>query len=300
MEVYRYSEWRQTAETLHMILQMIGKTKLALMSPQPEWGLVLLTPTARGFTSGFISDGTNGFDIHLDLYDSKVSAYCIDGRVAQFSLRDNTSVSEYYSDFMQMLEDVSCHPSILTVPQEVGYDTRFEEQLEKREYSVPHAQAYFENCIFAYRALLQFSSPYRCKKLLPSLFWGTFDMTTILFAGVEKPFPGDHIIEKVAFDEQFVEFGFWPGDPVTDEPSFFVMPYPFLQTDLTGSAVSPKEAFFSTQKKEFFLPLRDVLQYADPVASLVQFCTDTFDLIAREENWPGMEWFCKPLHNAKV
>ena len=298
MKVYKYSEWSQTADTLHMILQMVGKTKLALMPSQPEWAHVLLAPTARGFTSGFISDGENGFDIYIDLYDSKVLAYCIDGRIAQFSLRNNASVSDYYRDFMQMLKDVSCEPTILTIPQEVGYTTRFEEQTEKRDYSAEHAQAYFENCIFAYRALLRFVSPYRCKKILPSLFWGTFDMTTVLLAGVDKPWPdpNGHIIEKVAFDEQFVEFGFWPGDPATDDPTFFVMAYPFIEKDLSGRLTSPKEAFFSTQKKEFFLPLKDALLHSDPTAAVEQFCTDAFQVIANAEDWPNMEWFCKPLH----
>ena len=298
MNVYKYSEWSQTAETLHMILQMIGKTKLALLPAQPEWGQILLSPTARGFTSGFISDGENGFDIYVDLYASEVIAYCIDGRVAQFSLRDDAYVSDYYRDFMKMLNDVSCQPTISTIPQEVGYDTRLEEQTEKRDYSAAHAQAYFENCIFAYRALTRFASPYRCKKILPSLFWGTFDMTTVLFSGLEKPFSGSGTIERVAFDEQFAEFGFWPGDPTTDEPSFFAMPYPFLKTDLTDKNISPKEAFFSTEKKEFFLPLKAVLQYEKPLAVVAQFCTDAFQVIAQEETWPNMEWFCKPLDYA--
>ena len=300
MKVYKYSEWEETAKSLHMILQMVGKVKLELMPAQPEWGQILLYPTARGFTSGFISDGANGFDIHVDLYSAKVIASCIDGRVAQFSLRDNTSVSDYYDDFMQMLQDISCQPKLLTIPQEVGYDTRFEMQTEKRDFSVRHAQSYFENCIFAYRALLQFVSPYRSKKMLPALFWGTFDLTTVLFSGVEKPFPGNnvHIIEKIAFNEQFVEFGFWPGDPLSDDPSFFIMPYPFLTKDLSSEAVSPKEAFFSSQKKEYFLLLKDILHYDDPTEVVSRFCSDAFRLISKEENWPNMEWYGKPLPNA--
>ena len=300
MKVYKYSEWSQTAETLHMILQMIGKVKLALLPAQPEWAQVLLTPMARGFTSGFIFDGENGFDIYVDLYASKVVAHCIDGRVSGFDLRNNTSVSEYYSDFMQMLKDVSCEPKILTIPQEVGYDTRFEKQTEKRDYNAAQAQSYFENCMFAYHALLEFVSPYRCKKILPSLFWGTFDMTTALYSGVPKPFGGGHIIEEVAFAEQLIEFGFWPGDPSTDDPMFFVMSYPFLEKDLTNTHITPKEAFFSNQKKEYFLPLKDVLLHDNPVDVVKQFCQDAFAVLAKEEDWPNMEWFCKPVSNKKA
>ncbi|MCL1939726.1 MAG: DUF5996 family protein [Desulfovibrionaceae bacterium] len=296
MKVFKYSEWSETAKTLHMILQMIGKVKLSLMPAQPEWRQVLLYPTARGFTSGLMPDGDVSVDISVDLLSSMVEARSIDGKSAGFPLRNGASVSEYHGEFMRMLENVSCRATIFTVPQEVEYTTPFEEQTQKRDYDVEAVKAYFENSVLAYRALLGFAAPYRGKKTLPGLFWGTFDVTTVLFSGLEKPFSGSGKIEKVAFAEQLVEFGFWPGGPEVDDPSFFVLPYPFVERDLGGAGtLSPKEAFYNTAGSQFRLTLKDALRYDNPEAVIRQFCTDAFRIVTKEEKWANLEWLTKPF-----
>lgn len=295
MRILKYSEWADTATALHMVLQMMGKIKLKKMHAQPEWNHVLIYATAQGFTTGLIPNGDKSFDISVNIGTSMVYAHCTDGAVAGFPFRNQTSVSEYYADFKRMLKNIGNETDIYTVPQEVADTTPFEKQTIKYDFDCDAAASYFENCIFARNALLSFASPFRGKKILPALFWGTFDMTTVLFSGVEHPFPGEGIIEQVAFDEKFMEFGYWPGDTVVDEPSFFVLPYPFLQKDLGTGGVSPKEAIFSAEKKEYFLPARDVLKYDDPMEVLKQFCCDTFDVIAKAEDWQAIEWFNKPL-----
>ena len=42
MNVLTYGEWRDTCDTVHMLLQMMGKAKLQSMDPQPEWKQVVL------------------------------------------------------------------------------------------------------------------------------------------------------------------------------------------------------------------------------------------------------------------
>lgn len=291
----KFSEWADTATTLHMILQMMGKVKLGRMHAQPEWNHALLQLTPNGFTTGLIPHGDSSFDISFDLRASVVSARCTTGLTASFPVHDTQSVSAYYAAFMEMLAHIGHETKINRTPQEMTITTPFDEQTQAHAYDIAAAWDYYDTCVFAHNALLQFASPFRGKKILPTMFWGTFDMTTVLFSGVEHPFPGKGLIEQVAFDEQFVEFGFWPGDPNADDPSFFVLPYPFLEKDLSGEKVSPKEAFYSTAKKEFFLSLKDVLSHENPAEVLRQFCEDTFRVVAKAEDWPSVEWFTKPL-----
>ena len=47
-----YGEWAPTKKTLHLVVQMLGKAKLALAPPQPEWLHVPLFLGARGFATG--------------------------------------------------------------------------------------------------------------------------------------------------------------------------------------------------------------------------------------------------------
>jgi hypothetical protein len=47
-----YDEWAPTRKTLHLYAQMIGKLKLALHPPLPEWLHTGLLLDARGFATG--------------------------------------------------------------------------------------------------------------------------------------------------------------------------------------------------------------------------------------------------------
>lgn len=293
--VMQFSQWADTAHVIHMLTQMMGKVKLGRMESQPEWNHALLSPTSSGFTTGLIPQGETSFEIVLDIEASTVQARCTSGLAAGFPIREGRSISGYYADFLKILEHIGHAITLNPAPQEVANTTPFDRQTQPLAYDINSARSYFEACIFAHNALLTFAAPIRGKKILPSLFWGTFDMTTVIFAGVDRPYGGKGLIERVAFDEQFVEFGFWPGDTNVEDPSFFVLPYPFLEKDLTGSRVSPKEAFYSMEKKEFFLPLKDVLRYDNPQEVVLNFCRDTFDIVAREEHWPNLDWFTKPL-----
>ena len=57
------------------------------------------------------------------------------------------------------------------------------------------------------------------------------------------------------------------------------------------------EQIFSREKNEYFLSLADALSYPDPEEILQQFFSDTFATVAREENWPNLDWFTRPLPN---
>lgn len=295
MKLINYSEWAQTAHAIHMITQMMGKVKLRKMAAQPEWNHSVLQMTAGGFTTGLIPDGERAFTVEVDLAQSIVLARCTSGVQAAFPLREGGTIGGYYAAFRAALAHIGHPTEINPVPQECATVVPFGEQDQLLSYDASCALAWFDACNLAHSGLLRFAAPFRGKKILPSLFWGTFDLTTVLFAGEDHLFSGSGLIEKVAFDERLVEFGFWPGDEKADAPSFFVLAYPFLTRDLSAARVRPAGAFYSPEKMEYFLPLKDALAQPDPAAAIYDFCCDSFAVIAKEEQWPQMDWFQKPL-----
>ncbi|MCD7897387.1 MAG: DUF5996 family protein [Planctomycetaceae bacterium] len=295
MNILRYDEWTDTALTLHLVSQMLGKVKLVRMAPQPEWNHIVLYLTADGVTTGLIPNGDRTFAVDMHFREGRVSVTDISGRSSGFSFRSGRSVGEYYEEFHRMLADVTCQTEIHSTPMEMTITTPFHEQTEKREYNNEQAAEFHRMCVFAQNALLEFVAPFRGKKMLPSFFWGTFDTTAILFGGQSRPFTGHGIIERVAFDEQMMEFGFWPGDDAVREPSFFILPYPFLKSDLTGEPIRPDRAVFSREKAEFFLTLRDAFSYPDPKQAVVDFCRSGFAIITSHEKWINLDWLSKPL-----
>lgn len=293
--ILTYDKWTDTAYTLHMIAQMMGKVKLVRCPAQPEWGHIVLYFTPQGLTTGLIPNGERSFAIHLNLDTSTVFTQTVSGDTSGFSLRNNTSVSEYYNDFKKMLAALVCDTVINETPQEMATKIPFYDDTPKRDYDGCAARDFFRMYVYAHNMLLDFSSPFRGKKLLPSFFWGTFDVSTVLFSGKPSPFPGSGVIESNGFDEQFLEAGFWAGDSTLDDPSFFIMPYPFIKDGLAGYPIKPDKAVWSTVKMEYFLSLKDALSYPDPQAAIREFFENAFSVVTRHENWNCVDWFTMPL-----
>ena len=161
-----------------------------------------------GFTTGYLAHGSGGLQIDLDVTDAQVRALNTEGAAAAFPLRECLSVSDCYDRFVDLLENVGHPCPIYPVPQEMFTDEPFYHLDEPLAFDDLRAQAYFDQCLFARDALLEFSAPWRGKKTPPSLYWGTFDMTCVLFSGEPCPFDSEaSLVERVALDEQLVEFG---------------------------------------------------------------------------------------------
>ncbi|MEA4853190.1 MAG: DUF5996 family protein [Christensenella sp.] len=295
LTILKYEDWKDTAYVLHSISQMMGKVKLARMPSQPEWGQVVLLLTPQGFSTGLIPNGEKSFSIVLNFDTATVFAQTVSGETSGFSLRNHTSVSEYYRDFHHMLTMLACDTEISPVPQETPTQIPFPEDTAKYDYDNDAARAFFAMAVFAYGQLLDFVSPFRGKKLLPSFFWGTFDLSAILFSGMPCPFDGKGIIEENAFDERFVEFGFWPGDPANADPSFYVLPYPFLKSIGTQTKARPDKAAYSAQKSEYFLTLAAALSYREPQRAIQDFFGSVFHGVVKSEEWKDLAWLTKAL-----
>jgi len=295
MKIIDYNQWSNTAEMLQILSQMLGKVKLQRVPAQPGWAHILLYPTASGFTTGLIPKDSEGFIINLDILESRIYAKTTEGTTAGFKFDDGKSIKEYYNAFRNMLFEVICDTEIYPMPQEMSLKKPFNEDYGKRNYNKDDAKNYHKVATFVYNELTKFAAPYRNKKILPGLFWGTFDITTILYSGEEAPFPGNTIIERSAFDEKLIEFGFWPGDSNYEKPTFFVLPYPFLTEDLSKSPIRPNKAFYSKEKSEFFLSLEDVMNYSNPSKAIQDFFHSAFTILATHERWHNVNWYEKPL-----
>ena len=141
MNVLTYGEWRDTCDTVHMLLQMMGKAKLQSMDPQPEWKQVVLDADANGFTTGLIPFGADGFEIKLNIADAEMAAMTAAGDCARFPIEECVSVSELYGRFTAMLENIGHPIAINTVPQEMHTEVPFDRQNIAREFDAAAARA---------------------------------------------------------------------------------------------------------------------------------------------------------------
>ncbi len=81
-----WQEWQDTAETLHMWMQIVGKTKLALTPLRNHWWNVTFYVSPRGLTTGSIPYDDSPFEMEFDFLDHRLAVshqHGQDGR-AQF------------------------------------------------------------------------------------------------------------------------------------------------------------------------------------------------------------------------
>src|SRR5207253_11400730 len=83
-------EWQATHDTLHMWLQIVGKTRLALAPAQNHWWHVALYLTARGLTTSPMPHRERTFQVDLDFIDHRLAIHVSDGSTATMPLGPQT------------------------------------------------------------------------------------------------------------------------------------------------------------------------------------------------------------------
>jgi hypothetical protein len=86
-----WSQWQSCAETLHMLTQIVGKTRLALTPLQNHWWNVPLYVTARGLSTSVmpLPDGER-LEIEFDFRAHRVAFRHSRGRTDLLPLKSQT------------------------------------------------------------------------------------------------------------------------------------------------------------------------------------------------------------------
>lgn len=270
-----YEEWKDTCDTLHMQLQVIGKVRLALSPLEPQWANVPLYLTGRGLTTSTIPHPSGEvFDIDVDLVEHTVAVRTGTGRVEQVPLRP--PVASFYTQLMTALERAGVPVEISTLPSEVPDPIPFPEDTVHATLDTA-AVTRFWRVLLAIEAVLREHRAHFSGKAPPvQLWWGSLDLTTTRFTGRPvAPPAGADVITRIGGDEEQYCAGFWPGNARTPYPAFFAYLYP--KPD--GIERAP---LWSDELGEFLLPYEDVRAAGDPRLALLEFLDSTF-----ERSWPA-------------
>jgi len=265
-----YEEWKDTRDTLHMQLQVIGKVRLALSPLEPQWANVALYPTARGlWTSTVPHPSGDVFDINVDLLDHVAAVRTEAGRVEHVSLQQ--PVAEFYAELMAALERAGVPVEISTLPSEVPDPIPFADDTTHSTYD-PDAVTRFWRVLLDVEAVLrEHRARFRGKSPPVQLWWGSFDLTTSRYSGRQVTPPADaDVITRIGGDEEMFSGGFWPGDHRAPFPAFFAYMYP------KPDGVE-KARFWDHELGEFIIPYEDVRTAADPRQALLDFLDHAFE-----------------------
>ena len=136
-----YEEWSDTLDTLHMVLQILGKVRVALSPKEPEWAHITLYVTARGLGTGPVPSNVGLFDVEADLLHHEVVVRTADGEVERVPLRDRP-VAAFWTDFNAALRKLGVDVDLSTEPQEVPDPIPFPDDTTHASYD-PEAATRF-------------------------------------------------------------------------------------------------------------------------------------------------------------
>jgi hypothetical protein len=283
-----FSEWKDTARTLHMWMQVVGKVRLALSPWTNHSWHVTLYLTARGLTTSPIYFESRPLQIDFDFVDH-VLRIQVAGKEESISLKPK-SVAAFYREMMMALHKGEVPVEINTTPNEVDPAIPFEQNETDSAYDAEAANRFWRVLLQSDRVFKEFRSEF-CGKCSPvHFFWGSFDLAVTRFSGRRAPqHPGGvpHLPDAVtreAYSHEVSSLGFWPGNEAMPDPVFYSYAYPEPR-GFSDAKVEPSLAKYNPQLKEFVLPYEQMRQAESPDAALLHFARSTYDAASTLGDW---------------
>ena len=119
-----YAAWKETAATLQLWTQIVGKVRLALTPWLNHSWHVTLYVTARGLGTGPMPTGNHVLEIDFDLLAHVLWLRLSDGRFRQVMLKPMT-VAEFYVEVMAALRALGVEVGINEMPNEIADAVHF-------------------------------------------------------------------------------------------------------------------------------------------------------------------------------
>lgn len=153
-----YTEWKETAKTLHLLLQIIAKIRMEHNGKHPEWIHGCMNLTIDGLTTGIIADEYASFEIAFNLKKHHISMHNADGRKVHIRLQDGVSIAQYYRQIQHALVYIGAPTAIELHPKDFGFPVDFEKDESPCRYDEAATILFHKNLLFAYAALDKYLS----------------------------------------------------------------------------------------------------------------------------------------------
>jgi hypothetical protein len=261
--------WSDTKQNLHLYTQLLGKMRVQLSPPQPNWMHTALSLTARGIATGPMPCGEESVEATIDVFDSQIVLAHSGGGVERIALFPARAVADVYAACAAALERLGVACFITPVPQETPDQTPLDADRRERAYDPAAVRRWFDTVTAIAGIFDRWRAPFFGRSGIP-FWWGAFDLAVILFNGKHVPPPVDRgYLMKYDLDAELMNAGFYLGDEST--APFF---YGYIHPEPAGAAtlsMRPAGATWSTALHEWTLSYDAVRSTADPAVQIRAF-----------------------------
>lgn len=279
-----WEEWKDTAAALHMWMQIVGKTRLMLTPLENHWWNVPLYVTPRGLSTGSIPYRDRIFDIEFDFLDHRLNLRDSSGNSKSIALRPQ-SVAAFYEEYLGVLRSLDIDAKINPKPVEISDPIPFPEDHQHASYDPEFAYRFWcvlRRCDTVFKI---FRARFQGKSSPVHFFWGSFDLAVTRFSGrAAPPRPGADAITREAYSHEVISAGFWPGNGGFGTPAFYAYASP-EPVGLQQEKITPPEAHYDTELKEFILKYDDVRLTKSPDEAVLDFLQSSYEAAANLAGW---------------
>lgn len=290
-----YAAWRDTAMTLQLWTQIVGKVRLELTPWVNHSWQVTLYVTAHGLTTSPIPFGNDIFELELDFLAQRLFGRSSNGQSASFALVPR-SVAELHERLFDLLHALGVEVKINERPNEIAGAIPFPQDRVHSTYDGAAALRFWRALVQADRVFKLFRSGFLGKVSPVHFFWGSFDLAVSRFSGRKAPpHPGGvpglpDAVTREAYSHEVSSAGFWPGSDAFPQAAFYSYAYPeptgFRDRKVTSGAR------FDPSLQEFILPYDTVRTAPQPDRLLLDFLSSTYAAAADAGNWDRASLEC--------
>ncbi|MDB5671262.1 MAG: hypothetical protein JWO25_2221 [Alphaproteobacteria bacterium] len=282
-----YESWKDSALTLQLWTQIVGKVRLSLTPWLNHSWQVPFYVTARGLGTSAIPIGPELAEFEFDFLHHRLAGWTSTGREAAIALRPR-SVADFYADFREMLATLEVPVHIHEVPNELDDPIPFSRDEIHRDYDMQAVETFRRVLVQADRVFKQFRTAFLGKASPVHFFWGSFDLAVTRFSGrPAPPHPGGvpalpDSVAREAYSHEVSSAGFWPGNAAYPQAAFYSYAYPepagYREARVEGGS-------FDTALGEYLLPYETVRASGDPDAVLLAFLQSSYEAAADCGDW---------------
>jgi hypothetical protein len=301
-----YPSWRDTATTLQLWTQIVGKVRLSLTPWLNHGWQVPLYVTARGLGTSPIPIGTELLEIEFDLIGHRLAFRTSRGDETGIRLEPQT-VAAFYQRVVETLASLGVETMITVMPNEVADPIPFPDDGVHAAYDPAAAHRFWRALLQADRVFKLFRTGFLGKASPVHFFWGSFDLAVTRFSGRRAPLhpggvpglPDD--VTREAYSHEVSSAGFWPGSDAFPEAAFYSYAYP--EPSGFREALVPAPARFDAALGEFVLTYEAVRKAVDPDWLLLDFLQSTYAAAADRGAWDRAALECelgRPRHPRRL
>ena len=298
-----FASWRDTAATLQLWTQIVGKVRLQLTPWVNHSWQVPLYVTARGLGTSPIPFAEQLLEIEFDFLSQQLLLRTSAGAQRALALEPR-SVADFYVRVLGLLHELDVLVSINDLPSELEHPVRFPEDHVHASYDAAAARRFWRVLVASTRVFSHFRSGFLGKVSPVHFFWGSFDLAVTRFSGRRAPLhPGGvpglpDAVAREAYSHEVSSAGFWPGNDAFPHAAFYSYAYP-EPAGFRERAVTPG-AHYEAKLGEFVLPYEVVRASAAPEDTLLEFLSMTYGAAADCGGWDRAALECSLGVPAKV